>query len=492
MPVSFRSPSVPPDDQGNYPLAEFLDDLCSDFSKVDRKAIADSYMSVSQVSPQDRVKHLLVAVIGVHHKYSTASPHVKGIWEAQVHEAIGEFCRIMEPALTPTPQHAPTPSPVGVTPQDHPEDVDMAIAEAAGLSPPPPLVPSRHASATPPPTAPVARAKTPAPAPALAQAKGKGKAKAPSTPQPPSVSYTAAAAKPKPAATPARPSLVISLNQTSDAERKTLTAKWPAFSLARICNEALSAVPEFANVRVSAARWTPKGNIVAFAGPDTSLAQLLTASHILTAAITTQVPTASPTPISARANVRWSKVLINGVPLGLTASGPHSSKACHVSLITDNPSYSTLKVTQLPSWVRKPSSYLPPADKLSLVVGFEDPDGTIAVQLLKDRHLFIFGVQATVKKWKHKSPPPADRAARLAAKATAAAVRAGMQPSGPSHVEPSPAPPAVASTSHRHPTPGPSAAPLIHSPPTAPVGCQSKKAKKKAGAISAPVIKDSS
>ena len=251
MPVSFRLPSVPPDDQGNYPLAEFLDDLCSDFSKVDKRAIADAYMSVSQISPQDGVKLLLVAAIGVHHKYSTASSHIKGIWDAQVHEAIGEFCRVMEPTLTPTPQPAPAPSPAGAAPQERPEDVDMAIAEAAGLSPPPPLVPSRHASAAPPPTAPQARAKTPAPTPAPAQAKGKGKAKATLPPTPPSVSYAAAAAKPKPVATPARPSLVISLNQTSDAEHKTLAAKWPAFSLARISNEALSAVPEFANVRVS-------------------------------------------------------------------------------------------------------------------------------------------------------------------------------------------------------------------------------------------------
>jgi len=44
----------------------------------------------------------------------------------------------------------------------------------------------------------------------------------------------------------------------------------------------------------------------------------------------------------------------------------------------------------------------------------------------------------------------------------------------------SPSPAAAGDTSHRPPTPGPSAPPLVHSPPSAPPGRKAKKAKKRA------------
>ena len=87
----------------------------------------------------------------------------------------------------------------------------------------------------------------------------------------------------------------------------------------------------------------------------------------------------------AHANVKWSKVLINGMPLQGTGSapGPTPSAACHVSLTAENPSYKALKVTQMPSWVRAPGTYTSSnKDKLSLVVAFEDPNSSLARDLI--------------------------------------------------------------------------------------------------------------
>jgi hypothetical protein len=58
---------------------------------------------------------------------------------------------------------------------------------------------------------------------------------------------------------------------------------------------------------------------------------------------------------------------------------------------------------QKPSWVRPPSFYEQDA-VFSLSVAFEDPDSTKSKVLLAERHLYIFGTRATVKKWKYCQP----------------------------------------------------------------------------------------
>ena len=63
--------------------------------------------------------------------------------------------------------------------------------------------------------------------------------------------------------------------------------------LVGVCNDALTSVPTFASVQVSACRWTPKGNLVVFAGPDTSRDQLSSTSHLLTTAVATLLPNVS-------------------------------------------------------------------------------------------------------------------------------------------------------------------------------------------------------
>ena len=262
--------------------------------------------------------------------------------------------------------------------------------------------------------------------------------------------------------------------------------------MAYICIEALAAQPAFANVRVSAAKWTPKGNLVVFAGLDTTQEQLLSAAHIITSAVLSRLKTPETSRLVARANVKWSKVLINGVPLygAGSATGPASSAALHASLVDNNPSYQALRVTQMPSWVRAPATYSSSEkSKSSLVVAFEDPDGSIARDLIKGRSLFIFGAQATVKKWKYRPPHPNTRVrrmadARLAAKVVSGEVvlpaKPGAQAQAPARAGQPSTPAAAGAASSRPPMPDaedPNL--LVHSPPTDPIGRPAKKSRKK-------------
>ena len=264
--------------------------------------------------------------------------------------------------------------------------------------------------------------------------------------------------------------------------------------MAMLCSETLAANPAYADVRVSAAKWTPKGNLVVFGGPDTQQDRLLAASHILTSAISARLSAPGSSRILARANVKWSKVLINGVPLfgAGPATSPSPSAALHVSLVDNNPSYKALKITQMPSWVWAPATYQPTQEKSSLVVAFEDPDGSIARDLIKAKSLFVFGVQATVKKWKYKAPHPNQHIRRMVNTRLAAKVVAGEAtlpgrpraqatqppPSGEVELEDS-APVATGATSHRPPTPGPLSATPVHSPPTDPLPPRAKRSKKR-------------
>ena len=215
---------------------------------------------------------------------------------------------------------------------------------------------------------------------------GAGKAKAQTSAKPP-----------KPTLPPPRPSLVLSLiGPTLDTTLKT-QAGVLAPGLVGVCNDALASILTFASVRVSACRWTPKGNLVVFAGPDTSRDQLSAASHLLTTAIAASLPDAGMH-VSSRLNVHWGKVLVNGVPTGVTddSSAAHSPSVCLQELLENNPSLRLLKVTQLPSWVRAPRLFQPGSSS-SLVFTFEDPDGTIAPSLIAARHLFCFGAHVMVR-----------------------------------------------------------------------------------------------
>ena len=63
-----------------------------------------------------------------------------------------------------------------------------------------------------------------------------------------------------------------------------------------------------------------------------------------------------------------------------------------------------LTITQLPSWVHPPFSYTPGAYS-SLVVAFEDPDRLLTSGIVASKWLYLFGTQATIKRWKQKPRP---------------------------------------------------------------------------------------
>ena len=186
-------------------------------------------------------------------------------------------------------------------------------------------------------------------------------------------------------------------------------------TLVEICNAALASDPIHANVRLSAAKWTPTGNLVVFAGPGVSCDALFTTSHLLTTAVSRALPE-HPT-ISSRLNVKWGKVLINSVPTGIVEGHPHahSPPTCWQVLIDNNPSFRNLKVCQLPSWVCHPSLFTPGSSS-SLVLAFEDPNGTIAPSLIHACNVYAFGAQCCIKAWKQPPPSPAKRAAKKLAK----------------------------------------------------------------------------
>ena len=157
-------------------------------------------------------------------------------------------------------------------------------------------------------------------------------------------------------------------------------------------------------VRMSAARWTAKGNLVIWGGANTTAHQLTTAlphfSEALQTSLSAMAESAPQSPPSLRRNVAWSKIRLNAVPTGKTeTTGAHTPDEAHVALISENPAYAALTITQKPSWVRDPSKYLPGALS-SLSVSFEDPDGTSAQNLLRLRTLYAFGHVITVKRWK--------------------------------------------------------------------------------------------
>jgi len=75
---------------------------------------------------------------------------------------------------------------------------------------------------------------------------------------------------------------------------------------------------------------------------------------------------------------------------------PYTPERCHTALLSENPIYASLKVTQKPSWVREPSQ-LKPNSSSSLAFFFGDPDGAKAKALLAARQLPLFGATATTK-----------------------------------------------------------------------------------------------
>ena len=219
-------------------------------------------------------------------------------------------------------KHMPTPCPT-----------QKGKMKAVATPPPAPLpMPT-------PPAAPRAQAKAQKPHAPKPKPSAPPIAVAPATaPAPPSASYAKAAASTPKLKYHARPSLVVHIHKTVSSATLWEFANTKAPVLVATCNEALGSEARYANVWVSAAKWSPVGNLVVFSGPETTSAQLTATHHIIISAIEGALP--GPISLSSCPNVKWSKLLINAVPTGVISDTlAHSREACHQALLCDNPSY---------------------------------------------------------------------------------------------------------------------------------------------------------
>jgi hypothetical protein len=213
---------------------------------------------------------------------------------------------------------------------------------------------------------------------------------------PPATSYAAKAASPP------RPSVVV------DTSAYTWSTTRP--TPADLCSTLNAALDHSAStqVRLSAARWTGKGNLVLWGSTSTTAPQLNNAlpqlTEVLQTSLSAMAQSAPQSPPTVRHNVKWSRLRINSVPTGVTdTSKAFPPDAVHKALAAENPTYASLIITQKPSWVRNPDTYAP-SSASSLSFAFQDPDGTGAQRLLQQRTLFAFGHVATLKKWKETQP----------------------------------------------------------------------------------------
>ncbi len=154
-------------------------------------------------------------------------------------------------------------------------------------------------------------------------------------------------------------------------------------------------------VSLSAAKWTPKGNLIFWGGPNTSAQNLTSSLPSISEALQASLSATSQfAPLSlpqVRPNVKWSKLLLNSVPTGTKPNKEaYHPDECHHALSAENPAYANLLITQKPSWVRAPTSLKEGATS-STMFSFKDPDGTVALALLQQKQLFIFGHVATLK-----------------------------------------------------------------------------------------------
>ncbi|KAH9169715.1 hypothetical protein EDB89DRAFT_2194199 [Lactarius sanguifluus] len=180
----------------------------------------------------------------------------------------------------------------------------------------------------------------------------------------------------------------------------------PPHILCNTINEALKRASHSC-VHLSSARWTMKGNLVLTGGHANTLQQLLSARNKISESITSKFPNIHKhsTAIHIEANIRWSKIRINNIPTSVSNNrGPWTPDECHEALLTDNPGYTKLNITQRPSWVKHSDTYRKNTMS-SLVFAFEDPNSHLAQDLIDSRRMYIFGTDATVKPWTDSQAP---------------------------------------------------------------------------------------
>ena len=177
------------------------------------------------------------------------------------------------------------------------------------------------------------------------------KAQAKAAPHP-TISYAAKAASPP------CPSMVV------DTSAYTWSAARPTpMDICSTINAALD-LSASTQVRLSAARWTGKGNLVLWGSTSTTAPQLTNAlphlTEVLQTSLSAMAQSAPQSPPTVRHNVKWSRLRINSVPTGVSDTlKAFPPDTVHKALAAENPTYASLIITQKPSWVRNPDTYAP-------------------------------------------------------------------------------------------------------------------------------------
>ncbi|KAH9166825.1 hypothetical protein EDB89DRAFT_1910409 [Lactarius sanguifluus] len=339
---------------------------------------------------------------------------------AEIEKKLAFLARLSlsSPVPASKPSSPPSSTPAAALAQDvemaHPPAPAPVVAPvAAPVAPPPTPAPAAVAPVPAVPTpAPVSKprakkphAQPPTPVPAKAQpASAKAKSAPAPTPAPVTRPTPPPASKPSfafMAKTPARPSLVVSLRPPVAGAAIPQAVRRSPQEIVSHLNAVLSS--EGHQVSLSAARWTVKNNLVVTAGPDTTAHHLASASHLISDSLAVYLSAdQSPLPVQARENCKWARLLINGIPTGVSLTrGPYAPSELTAALLADNPVCRGLRMTLPPSWVRAPASYTPGSTS-SIVLTFEDPSGDSLRSLMAERTLFAFGHSGELKRWKAK------------------------------------------------------------------------------------------
>ncbi len=196
--------------------------------------------------------------------------------------------------------------------------VKELAAKVNGSGPPPKVATAQKPSAQPTPKPCALPPTAPAPTPALC-------------PAPPSFASVAK--------TPARPSLVVALRPSAPGADVPLAICRSPQEVVTHLNAVLTDAHH--PVSLSAARWTVKNNLVVMAGPDTLAYQLTQASHFISNTLSIFLShDSSPLPITLHENVKWSCLLINGIPTRVSSScRPYTPSECLQALVADNPAF---------------------------------------------------------------------------------------------------------------------------------------------------------
>ena len=175
-------------------------------------------------------------------------------------------------------------------------------------------------------------------------------------------------------------------------------------------NNALHALPKFSHVRVVGVKWTQASNLLVRAqapSPQVLVAALEAVRLVL---IDDQMIINDIIP-----NARWSCVTLSHIFTGKGSdSAAHSPKTIHEELVTHNPSYASLTIRQLPSWIRDPKSFKD-GQVSSVAFAFEDHDGSRATRLLGSSLTAFGNLRCSIKAWaphpkknpQKDQPPPA-------------------------------------------------------------------------------------